>query len=184
MIPFVLLVGWVLFRGAHSWTVPWPPYSSVPPGWYPQISRYLFLTLGAHFWRQTVITMLVGKKISERKLRRYFEQWDGCWSWTIDSYLFGFVCQRHLKYVLMLWHLSSRPIENSVFYRTSGTIRETCNNNIIIPPPCLFMSLASLFIFCYCGGFLCVVTWVYFPRWTGAILSRLNYGFVSSTLHL
>ena len=63
------------------------------------------------------------------------------------------------------WHFSSWPMENCVFYRTGDTIREM-NNNKIIPPRCLFMSLVSLFIFCHFRFFLCRSL---------SILSKMNW---------
>ena len=66
----IMLLGWALFRGAHSWTVPWPPCSSVPPGWYPQNSRDFFLTFSEHtFLLETVYNYSVGRKEKIRKKR-------------------------------------------------------------------------------------------------------------------
>lgn len=108
-------------------------------------------------------TMIVGKKKFKRKFRRYFKQWDCCWSWRMYSYLLDFVCRRHLEYVVT-FELSTNWKQCLLSYGTTYTIPEMCNSKII-PPPCLFMSLASLFIFCHCG-FLC--------RSLG-VLSKMNW---------
>lgn len=135
------------------------------------------------FWRQPLITVLVEKKKSERnsqegkKLTTVFKQWDACWSWTVDSSLLGFVSRRNLTYFVMLshFHLSSRPIEYSVFFccHTSDTITETACNDKIILPPCLFIHVLGKFIYFY-FVFLCRFLVGVFPRWTDAILSGLN----------